>query len=180
MSETTASIVWTTKAEAFALMGKSVFDNPDAPPLVPFSEVELAKWASEGRFIAYIPPGSVASEFSNTLGRSMNARIPLQYRNLAAVHARGPAQWLVGKFGTDKEGEVQKVRYLAHLCVRWNEHPHMRPFYRSELKSATILKEGGSPAIITFGFRSAQLHCRPLQNVFHLVGTARKAFPPPK
>ncbi len=173
----TVTAVSTPKEVAFGIMGALVFNNPNAPREVPFGEAELKVWASQGYFLAYIPQGSISSEFDNVSGRKISARMPLQYRNLASIHARGSAHWLVGKFGIEKEGDVQKARFLAHLCIGWNEHPIMRQYYKSSIRSSTILQEGRPEVALSVDFRSVMLHCKPADKALCLIGTARKAIP---
>lgn len=182
METSTPAVEWTMKDSALDIMGGLVFNDPNAPLHVPFSEAELTKWASEEYFLAFIPPCSIASGFNNAnaFGRTMSTRIPLQYRNLAVVHTRGPGEWLIGKFGTEREGVVQKARHLAHLCIRWNEHPLMKQYYRSNLKSSTVLEEGRPPVVLNHNFRSVMLHCKPIEQALCLIGMTRRAFPEAK
>jgi hypothetical protein len=169
-----------SRAEALAIMEGLFFQNEEAPDQIPYSEDELKVAAREGRFLYFVQRSSLMDEFERGRNIRINARVPPEYRSLRIVEAKSPSEWVLARLSAVMDGTALSARHLAHLCIRWNEHSLLRPFYRSELKSTTILKEGGSPAIVTLGFRSAQLHCRPLQNVFHLVGTARRAFPPPK
>jgi hypothetical protein len=164
----------TPTKEALALMGRYALVHDDVPEVVTFSESELVNAASEKRFLFHVPKGSILSMMHSRSGK-MSARVPVPYKRLPVILSRHRSEWVLAKFSHENGGGLLAARHLVHLCVEWNNHDFLKPYYRRDIKTTTVLKEGGFPVVINPRYKDMFLHCRDVKNVLYLVGEARPA-----